>query len=511
MIDLRPGRAATRLVTLPALLLAGCAVGPNFHSPPAPDVTGYTARPLPAETASANVHGGAAQQFVTGLDIPGEWWELFHSQALDRMIADALKANPSLAAAEAALREANENVYAAEGGLFPTVTGSFQVERQAFSAAEFGGSATKASTFNLLTPTLAVSYPVDVFGGVRRQVESYAATAQYQRFELEAAYLTLTSNVVVAAIDEASYRGQIAATEDIIRIETDQLGVLEQQFELGAVAKAEVLSQQATLAATKATLPPLEKVLSQTRDQLAALLGRYPSETPGAEFALASLTLPQQLPVSLPSALVAERPDVRAAEASLHAASANIGVAIANELPQFTISGEFGSQANGFSSLFNPATTIWSIAGGVATTVFDGGVLLHKKRAAVAAFQQAAAQYRSTVLAAFQNVADALHALESDAHALAAQVAAEQAAGASLGLAQRQFALGAISYPTLLNAETTYEQARINLVQAQATRFADTAGLFQALGGGWWHRTDVTEAAKGSPDRSWLQSVATGH
>ncbi len=505
--SLRPGP----LGPFAALLLAGCAVGPNFHSPPAPAVSGYARTPLPATTAASDVHGGAAQTFVSGLDIPGEWWTLFHSPALDRLIADALKANPSLAAAEAALREANENVYAAQGGFFPDVTASFQAERQAFSPAEFGASTGKSSTFNLVTPTLSVSYPLDVFGGVRRQVESYAATAEYERFELEAAYLTLTSNVVVAAIDEASLRGQIAATNDIIRIESAQLNVVQQQFELGAVAKSEVLSQQATLAATRASLPGLEKQLSQTRDQLTALLGRYPSQEPEATFELADLSLPQQLPLSLPSALVAERPDVRAADATLHAASANIGVAIANELPQFTISGEVGSMALGFSSLFTPATTIWSIAGGVATTVFDGGTLLHKKRAAVAAFQEAAAQYRSTVISAFQNVADALHALESDANALAAQVAAEQSAAASLDLARRQFALGAISYPTLLNAETTYEQARINLVQAEATRFSDTAGLFQALGGGWWHRTDVTEAAVGTPDRIWLPGEDPQH
>ena len=503
--------SARVLTTLSAALLAGCAVGPNFHPPAAPAVNGYTRTKLPVKTISADAPGGAAQHFVTGLDIPGEWWELFHSSPLDALIAEAFKANPDIASAEAALRQANENVYAAEGGFFPDVTASFQAERQAFSAAEFGASTGKSSTFNLVTPTLAVSYPLDVFGGVRREVESYAATAEYQRFELEAAYLTLASNVVVAAIEEASYRGQIAATEDIIRIETDQLNVLRQQFELGAIAKSEVLQQQATLAATKATLPTLAKELSQTNDRLADLVGRFPSQAPEAQFDLADLRLPEQLPVSLPSALVAHRPDVRAAEATLHAASANVGVAIANQLPQFTLTGEFGSQALGFSSLFTPATTIWSMVGGVAATVFDGGVLLHKKRAAVAAFEEAAAQYRSTVLAAFQNVADALHALQSDADALAAQVTAEQSAAATLDLARRQFALGAISYPTLLTAETSYEQARINLVQAEATRFSDTAGLFQALGGGWWHRADVTAATKGSPDRSWLQSAVTGN
>ncbi len=506
------GRGASMVVgLLPALLLGGCAVGPNFHSPAAPAVSGYTRAPLPAATSATDTPSGAAQHFVVGRDIPGEWWELFHSPPLDRLIAEALQANPTLAAAQASLREANENVYAAQGGLFPQVTGSFQAERQAFSVAQFGQTTGSTSTFNLVTPTLSVSYPLDVFGGVRRQVEQLAATAEYQRFELEAAYLTLTSNVVVAAVDEASYRGQIAATQDIIRIEADQLKVLQQQFVLGAVPKAEVLSQQATLAATQATLPPLQKALSQTRDQLAALVGRYPSQAPRARFELAELTLPQQLPVSLPSALVADRPDVLAATATLHAASADIGVATANELPHFSISGEVGSVALGFGSLFTPATAIWNMAGGVTAPLFDGGTLLHKKRAAVAAFHQAAAQYRSTVLGAFQNVADALHALVSDADALAAQVAAERAAATSLDLARQQFQLGAINYPTLLDAQKTYQQARINLVQAEATRFADTAGLFQALGGGWWHRADVAAAAQGTPDRFWLPGEAAEH
>jgi NodT family efflux transporter outer membrane factor (OMF) lipoprotein len=508
-MSVRRTRKATAL--LPALLLAGCAVGPNFHPPAAPAVTGYTRTPLPAATRAADAPGGAAQHFVAGRDIPGEWWALFHAPALDRMIAAALQANPTLAAAQASLRAANENVYAAQGGLFPQVTGSFQAEREAVSAAEFGQASAKGTTFNLVTPTVAVSYPLDVFGGVRRQVEQLAATAEYQRFELEAAYLTLTSNVVVAAVDAASYRGQITATQDIIRVEADQLKVLRQQFELGAVAKSVVLSQQATLAATQATLPPLEKALSQTRDQLADLIGRYPSEAPRARFDLAALTLPQQLPVSLPSVLVADRPDVQAATATLHAASAAIGVAIANELPRFTISGEAGSLALGFGSLFTPATAIWNIAGGISAPLFDGGALLHKKRAAVATFQQAAAQYRSTVLSAFQNVADALHALVSDADALAAQVAAERAAASSLDLAQRQFHLGAINYPTLLDAEKTYQQARIGLVQAEAARFVDTAALFQALGGGWWHRSDVAAAAQGRPDRIWLPGEEGGN
>ncbi|HEY1936197.1 MAG TPA: efflux transporter outer membrane subunit [Acetobacteraceae bacterium] len=499
-----------RLVMIVPLLLAGCAVGPDFNAPATPKDAGYTSGPSPTQTASSPVVGGHAQFFRPGAELTGEWWTLFHSTSLDRMIADALRANPDLAAAQAALREANENVYAEQGALFPTVGVNFQPERARISGAEFG-EPNLSQTLSLVTAGVNVSYAPDVFGGVRRQVESLAAQADYQRFQLEATYLTLTSNLVVAAVQEASLRGQIQATNDIIGLQTQQLGVVQRQFELGGAAKSDVLSQQATLTSTEATLPPLQKQLAQTRDQLAALLGRFPNQQPSARFELTSLQLPTDLPLSLPSQLVAQRPDIRAAEATLHAASANVGVAIANQLPQFTISGQYGYEALGFTNLFSPASAIWSIVGGVTQKLFDAGQLLHKKRAAVAAFDQAAAQYRSTVVKAFQNVADALHALQSDADALRAQATAEQTSAASLDLAREQYRLGAIAYLTLADAERSYQQAHINLVQAQANRFADTAALFQALGGGWWHRNDVSPAAIGTPDRVGLSLSATQH
>jgi NodT family efflux transporter outer membrane factor (OMF) lipoprotein len=492
-------RAPRALVLAMALLCAGCAVGPDFHRPAAPKDAGYSSTTLPATAASA-VHGGAAQYFVPGGDLSGDWWTLFRSRPLSDLIDQALRANPDLQAAQAALREANENLYAGQGSLFPTVGISTQAARERLSGAEFG-EPNLSTSFSLVTGSLNMSYAPDVFGGVRRQVESLAAQAQYQLFELEATYLTLTSNVVNAAVQEASLRDQIAATRDIIRLETDQLDLVRQQFALGAAARSDVLQQRATLTATEATLPPLEKQLAQTRDQLTALLGRFPNQPPAARFNLASLQLPTELPLSLPSQLVQQRPDIRAAEATLHAASANVGVAIANQLPQFSITGQYGTEGLGFTNLFTPATAIWSIAGGISQTLFDAGTLLHKKRAAVAAFDQSAAQYRSTVVKAFQNVADALRALEADAAALRAQAEAEQTARDSLDLAREQFRLGTITYLTLDNAERTYQQARINLVQAQASRYADTAALFQALGGGWWNRNDVAPDAIGRPDR----------
>ncbi len=496
-----PTSLLTYRITLPVLLLlSGCEVGPDFHRPAAPGQAGYTPEPLQLATAGTAVFGGEAQRFVPGGDLSGAWWTLFRSRPLNDLIDQALQGNPDVAAAQAALRQANENVYAGQGSLFPTLGASAQIERQRLSGAEFG-NANLNETFTLTTAALNVSYAPDVFGGVRRQVESLAAQADYERFQLEATYLTLTSNVVVAAVQEASLRGQIAATRDIIRLETNQLDLVRRQFALGGTAKSDVLTQQATLTATEATLPPLEKQLAQTRNQLTALLGRFPNQAPADRFALAGLQLPTKLPLSLPSQLVDQRPDVRAAEASLHAASANVGVAVANELPQFSITGQYGTQALGFTNLFTPATGIWSIVGGVTQTLFNGGTLLHKKRAADAAFDQAAAQYRSTVIKAFQNVADALRALQADADALRAQAEAVQTAAASLTLSRDQFRFGAITYLTLDNAERTYQQAKLNLVQAQAARYADTAALFQALGGGWWHRNDVAPDTVGRPDR----------
>jgi NodT family efflux transporter outer membrane factor (OMF) lipoprotein len=449
---------------------------------------------LARQTASVKTRGGEAQHFLADRDIPGDWWTLFHSNSLNHLIDQALHANPDLDAAQAALREAQENVRAGEGALFPTAKVSFQAEREAITGASFGQPGLH-ETLSLVTPTLNISYAPDVFGGERRQIESLAAQAEYQRFQLEATYLTLTSNVVVAAVQEASLRGQIDATQDIIKDQAQQLNIVRERFAVGGASRADELSQEAQLAQTRATLPPLQKQLAQARDQLTALAGQLPAHEVSETFSLDNMHLPEDLPVSLPSQLVEQRPDILAAEAQLHAASADIGVATANQLPQFTITAALGTVAGGFSNVFAPGTGVWSIAGGVAQTLFDAGTLLHKKRAAVAAFEQTAARYRSTVIKACQNVADTLRALQSDADALVAQAAAERSALASLDLTRTQYRLGAIDYLTLLNAQRTWQQARINLVQAEANRYADTAALFQALGGGWWHRSDVVQAA----------------
>jgi NodT family efflux transporter outer membrane factor (OMF) lipoprotein len=481
------------------VLLTGCAVGPDFERPAAPDVEGYTPGPLPGKTVSAEVAGGEEQRLVQGLDIPGQWWTLFRSEALNALIEQALKNNPTLPAAEAALRLAWENVYAGEGAFFPTAVVSYSPSRnKTATGVVFTSASSGKPWFTLHTAQVVVAYAPDVFGGTRRQVEALMATAEFQRYQVEATYLTLTANVAAAAVQEASLRGQITATEEIIKIETEALGILRKQFELGQVAGGDVAAVEATLAQAQATLPPLQQKLAVQRDLLTALIGRLPSQEPAEKFELASLQLPQDLPVSLPSSLVEQRPDIQSAEAQLHSASAAIGVAVAARLPQFTLAGNAGTVANRISQLFiTPGTAFWTLAGNVAQTVFDAGTLLHKERAAVAAFDQAAAMYRSTVITAFQSVADVLHALQSDAETLKAAYTAERAAFKSLEIARRQLQLGAIGYLGLLTAENTYNTALLALVQAQAARFADTAALFQALGGGWWNRSDVP------PQKEW--------
>lgn len=492
------GGSLSRTVSLVALavtaLLSGCAVGPDFRRPDAPPVARYTPQPLPAQTASTEVKGGETQRFVQDMDIPGQWWTLFRSQPLNDLIEQALKANPDLEAALAALRSARENVYAQQGAYFPSVDASFSPSRQKTAGVLGSALADGSNVFSLHTAQVAVSYVPDLFGGTRRQVESLKAQAESQRFQVEATYLTLVSNVVAAAVEEAALRGEIAATRRIIEIQSQSLDLLRRQYALGQIADADVAAQEATLAQSQATLPPLEKQLAQQRDLLARLVGRFPSEEIAAKFELAALELPQELPVSLPAKLVAQRPDVRSAEEQLHAASAEIGVNVANRLPNITLSANLGSTATALSQLFTAGTGFWSLAGSVTQPIFQGGTLLHRQRAAEAAYDQAAAQYRGTVLTAFQNVADTLHAIQSDADALKAAVTAERAAARSLAIVRRQLELGDVSYLALLNAEQTYQQAEINLVQAQANRYADTAALFQALGGGWWNRSDIPKA-----------------
>lgn len=488
---MRRGLEGAKLITLAAsALLAACALGPNFATPTPPDVAGYTPQPLTGTIAGAG-EASPAQRLIAGRDIPGDWWTIFHSHALNDLITDALAHNADLQAAQDALRVAYQNSQAAKSAFFPQLSGNFTGTGGQVSNEVASPLANNATAYTLYTPQVTVSYTPDVFGGIRRQVESEEALSDAQRFELEATYLTLTSNVVTAAIQEASLRGQIAATKRIITIGRETLNTMLRQRDLGEIADADVLLQKAALAQIEETLPPLDRQLAQQRDLLTALAGRFPSDEVAEKFTIASLQLPRDLPLSLPSQLVEQRPDIEAAEANLHSASALVGVAIANRLPVLNLTSSFGNSSENLATLFTPQMMMWSATGSVTQTIFDGFSLYHKQKAAEAALDEAKAQYRSTVVTAFQNVADVLRALQSDAKVMRAAVAAETATQKSLDVTRKQLELGQVNYLALLNAQQAYFQASVTRIQAQALRLADTAALFQALGGGWWNRSDV--------------------
>ncbi|MBD8900081.1 efflux transporter outer membrane subunit [Rhodanobacter sp. DHG33] len=465
-----------------ATLLAGCMVGPDYHRPDAPKDDRYTAQPMPAAVGQ----GGDAQHFAVGMDVPAQWWTLFQSPQLDALIKQSLKANPGLAAAQAALRQAQEAQAAGKGALFPQVTADYNVNRQRVASTLASPAASNAYYYTLHTAQLEVSWAPDLFGGNRRQLEALRAQTDVQRFQLEAARLSLTSNVVVAAIQQAGLRAQVEATQKIIAAQQDTLDSFQRQLKLGQLAPSGVAAQVAALAQAQATLPPLQKQLNQQNDAIAALLGQSPAEASVTDFDLADLHLPETLPLTLPAQVVAQRPDVRAAEAQLHAACAQVGVAVSNRLPKFTLSANAGSSRMNIGDLFKDGSAFWNLAADVSEPIFDAGTLKHQQRAAEAALDEAKAQYRGAVIAALQNVADTLYALQADADALQAAQVAEQAARHSLDINRRQFDLGDVNRLAVLQAEQTWQQAEVALVQARVARYSDTAALFQALGGGWW-------------------------
>ncbi len=495
------GRRRALGAALAGLALAGCAVGPDFAPPAAPTVPDashpYTEAALPARTASAPGHGGAAQRTDSTLDVPALWWELFRSPALDALVRSALERSPTLAAAQAALRQAQALYAAGEGSrLWPAVTGGAGVGRQ--RASQFVSGVPGGATYTLYNASVNVSYTVDAFGGVRRELEALQAGVDLQRWQLEATQLALSANVVTAAIQDASLRAQIDATRSIIEAQQRALDVIERQFALGAVPLSAAVAQRTLLAQTQATLPPLQKVRVQNRQLLAVLAGRLPAEGGVPEFGLDALQLPETLPLSLPSALVRQRPDIQASEAQLHQASALVGVATANLYPQITLSASVGAQSIDAGKLFSGPASAWSLGAAVLQPIFDAGALRSRQQAAQAALEQAQAQYRQTVLDAFLNVANTLQALDSDAQALCTQAEAEALARRTLDLVEVQYRAGAVGVLALLVAQRAVQETRIGVVQAQAARYADTAALFQALGGGWWNRADVPAATAAS-------------
>jgi NodT family efflux transporter outer membrane factor (OMF) lipoprotein len=474
-------------------LLTGCAaVGPDFKRPAPPAAARFTADQLPAATTA----DGSAQNFRVGADVAGAWWTLFQDPALTGLVATALKQNPTLDAARQTLRQARETALAAQGAWFPQLGAGLARQRQELSGAE-GGFPGAGQTFSVVTGQLTVNYTFDVWGQTARTVEADNAAAEQQAFALRGAANMLAANTVVAAINTASLRAQLAAEDTLVAAEADLLRTVKRQFELGGATGTDVATQEAQLASTQALEVPLRTQLTQAGDQLSAYLGVAPSAVSLPVLSLEELRLPEDVPVSLPSRLVEQRPDIRASEAQLHAASAQLGVAIANRLPQITLSAFVGTAPATFANVFTPGNGIWSLTNQVTMPLFQGGTLLHQQRAADAALHVAAANYRTTVVAAFQNVADVLTALANDADAVRANDAGAKAAARALELAKIQYGAGGLPYLSVLTTQVQYQNAVLGVIRARAARLSDSAALFAALGGGWWNRNDVPAAPAG--------------
>ena len=460
-------------------LVSGCTVGPDFKAPPPPTVSSFTAEPAKDATGL---------RWKSGEDIAQDWWTVFRSPQLDALIKESLDHNPDLKAAQAALQVAMENVKAQQGAFYPSVGLGLGASRNKQSAQLSPVLASPALLYNLYQTQLSVSWTPDIWGANRRTVEALQAQADAQHYQLQSAYVSLASNLVAAAIQEASLREQVAATQGLIAGQQRILAIERQQRTLGQISGQDVAAQETVVAQTEALLPPLQKQLLQERNLLTVLVGRYPADQVGQSFQMRDLALPQELPLSLPSRLVAQRADVRMAEETMHAASAEVGVATANTLPNITLTGNAGAVSTQLNQLFGAGSGFWSVGASLTQPVFDGGTLLHRKRAAEATLEQASFLYRGAVLRAFQDVADTLAAIESDVSAEQSAAAAEKAAAKSLSLAQEQQAVGQTSRLALLAAQVAYLQTKMASITARTNRLADSAALFQALGGGWWNR-----------------------
>jgi len=490
MVRVLVSRYAGFIPLLPLLLLSACAAGPDFVQPVKPPVDRLISENLPFHLAvTPGVVGGEPQTYVIDKDVPANWWTFFQSAELNQMVAQSLQKNPTLQAADAALRVAQFSAQSVSGILLPSVGLGAGVSRQQVPPAALGSSQGSPVDYNLYNATVNVSYRLDLFGGVRRTVEGAQAQAEFQKFQLEAAYLSLTSNVVNAAIRDASQKEQLEATRTILEAQKNLAQLIQQQYKIGSVSKIDISSQNTLVANSQTQLYAFDKNLAITKNMLIAYMGGYPGTNQIPELKLASLRLPSQIPLVLPSNLVRQRPDIRAAEAALKASNAQVGVATANLLPQFNLSAAYGAEALSSAALFGPGSVLWSLGAGLTQPIFQGGALTAQKNAATAAFEQASANYQAVVVSAFQDVANALKALDTSANTLASTADAEKNAGLNLALVTEQYKLGAINYLAVLNAQTQYQQAKINLIQAQADRFTSTAALYAALGGGWWNRT----------------------
>ncbi|MFA7495298.1 MAG: efflux transporter outer membrane subunit [Acidithiobacillus sp.] len=495
MLKPLPRPVATLVAIILGSSLAACSFEPKLRVPQAPsDKTPYTAGQSPHKTVAPGGVAGQAQQIEYGKELHEEWWKLFRSKALDELIAVGLKNSPTIAAAQAQLKEAQATARANASIFYPQITGNLQANRSKATSASFGGSG--GFDYSLINGSVGVSYYPDIFGVNRLVYRNSKALVQYQRWELEAARLTLTGNIVTTAVSEAATEGQIKATQSIIAQEKKLLQLTENQYQAGAITYSTVMTQKSQLATEMATLPPLEQQRAVYRHELAILVGAFPANAKAQPFVLTDLRLPEHLPVSLPSQLLKQRPDIRAVLAQMEAANATIGEARAQFYPTVQLTASFGSAASHPDLFFNPISSIWSLVGAMSQPIFEGGKLEAQKSEAHAAYDVLYANYRSTVLDAFDQVANALRAVEHDAQTLAAQREAVAASAEALKLAESSYRAGATDYLTLLTAEVQYDTARIAEIKAQSQRYQDTASLLVALGGGWWNNPGVkTNAA----------------
>jgi NodT family efflux transporter outer membrane factor (OMF) lipoprotein len=464
------------------LVLGACAVGPDFARPKPPAVEQYAQGKQPAATVAAE---GKGQTFVAGSKVSADWWRLFSSPQLDAIMKQAIADNPSLQAAQASLRQSQDNLQAGYGVFFPQVDAGYGASRQRYSPLKVGQNA-PGSIFNLFTLSASVSYAIDVFGGARRGLEGLQAQTEFQRYQVASTYLTLSGNIANTVIARAAYAAEIDVTERLLTGLREQVSITEAQASAGTVPYSSVLSVKSQLAAFEATIPPLRQKLDQTGHLLATLEGKAPAEWEPPALSLADLTLPGDLPLTLPSELVRQRPDILAAEASLHAASAQVGVATAALFPSFTLSGNYGANSAKGGTLNGNNGNFWSLGSNILAPIFDGGTLRFKRKAAVEAFRQSEAEYRQTVLGALAQVADTLRGLEHDAETVRAESDALSYAGDALRLTHVNYRSGTVNYLAVLNADTQFLQAQIGFLQAKAQRLQDTTALFVALGGGWW-------------------------
>jgi len=479
----RLGRGAALAV---AGLLAGCAVGPDFKTPRVAEANHYTSGTDPTLTSGAQ---GISQRLRPGAQVAADWWHLFNCAPLDAIVAEALLRNPGLQAAQASLRESEDRLQSGYGVFFPQAQADAAASRQRYSAVKLGQSA-PASLFNLFTLTASASYVLDIFGGERRAIEGMRAETDIQRATEQATYVTLISNIVNAMIAAAAYRAEIDATQALIELQREQVRLAEVQVRGGIAPYSTVLSLRSQLASYEATVPQLQQRLAQGNDLLATLVGREPANWSPPIVRLADLRLPADLPVSLPSELVRQRPDILLAEATAHVASANVGVATAAMFPELTLNASYSANGAQTGNLLSAEGRAWNIGGGLTAPLFEGGALRYQRKATIDAYRVAMALYRQTVLTAFAQVADTLLALEHDASALSAQDEALDAAKEALHLVQTNYEAGLATYLEVLTADAQFHQAVLNDVQAVAVRYQDTVALYVALGGGWWSVKD---------------------